>query len=162
MRLDAAVGQTPPPPYTAVVSSDPLNTAVPEASLTATPPAPRKPIRPNKCPFCGSRFTRKREMWDCVARHLERRTTEAVPCPYPECKLEGIVLENDMRLKNHAWVVHGEALRPRIIIRTRAAQIPPDSPKLTTPRIILTRGADKHEPYPRVILQVGRRKRGGS
>jgi hypothetical protein len=48
-----------------------------------------------------------------------------------------VVLENEMRFKDHAWVVHGRDLRPKIIIRTRAAQNPQQSPTPATPKVVL-------------------------
>jgi hypothetical protein len=107
--------QTPPPPYVAVVDS----TAIPAGGGVVAPSASRKPIRPHECIFCGRRFTRKGKVWDCAERHLKRRTTEIVPCPYPECSF---VSENEERFKNHIWTVHKTALRPKITIRTGAAR----------------------------------------
>ena len=66
-----------------------------------------------------------------------RRGTEAVLCPVRECKSKGNVLENEMRFKNHAKVVHGMDLRPKITIWTRTAANLPGSPK-PTPKTVLT------------------------
>ena len=69
----------------------------------------------------------KGTMWNCAERHLRRRKTEVVPCPVPECKSKCIVLENDMWFKNHAKVVHGRDLRPKITIYTKMAANLPES-----------------------------------
>lgn len=65
-----------------------------------------------------------------------------MPCLVPDCKAKGIVLEDEMRLKNHAKVVHERDLRPKITIRTRTAANLPESPK-PTPKIVLTRRGGK-------------------
>jgi hypothetical protein len=148
MPSDAAVIQTPPPPYVAVVDS----AAIPAGGGVVAPSASRTPIRPHECIFCGRRFTRKGKMWDCAERHLKRRTTEIVPCPYPECKSKGFVSENEERFKNHIWTVHKTALRPKITIRTGAVRRPPEP---ATVRIIIAPRAEKHAPRPRIVLRVG-------
>jgi len=156
MPADAAVIQTPPPPYTPVANSGSLHAATP-GGQSCPPPVSREstPEGQHECIFCGRRFTRKGTMWNCTERHLMRRRTEAVPCPVPTCKSKGIVLEDEMRFKHHAKVVHGRDLRPKITIRTRTAANPPESLK-STPKIVLTR-RQKSTPSPRIILRVGKR-----
>jgi len=44
-----------------------------------------------------------------AAQKSLRRKTEALLGPAPECKFKGIVLENDMRFKNHAMVVQSRS-----------------------------------------------------
>jgi len=113
------------------------------------------PKRRYECIFCKRSFPRKGRMWDCTERHLKRRSTEVVPCPIPECKSKGTVLENEMRFKNHAKVVHGRDLRPKIIIRTRTATNSPESLK-STPTIVLVRREESTR-SPRIVLRVGKR-----
>ncbi|KAK3936910.1 hypothetical protein QBC46DRAFT_394045 [Diplogelasinospora grovesii] len=78
----------------------------------------------HECIFCGRRFTRKGTVWNCAERYLKKRKTD-VPCPRPECKTKKIVLEDEMRFKNHAKVVHGIDLRLRIIIKVRTVETNP-------------------------------------
>lgn len=85
-------------------------------------------------------------MWDCVERHLKRRKTDVVPCPRPECKAKGFVLDDEMRFKNHAKVVHGIDLRPKIVIRVKPAETNPSGGERSTydpsprPRIVIVNG----------------------
>ncbi|RYP50237.1 hypothetical protein DL769_010977 [Monosporascus sp. CRB-8-3] len=96
-------GPGEPSGHAARGSSDPdPAAAIPGKCRTAVLPASKPREVQHECMYCGRRFTRKGTMWNCAERHLRRRKTEAVPRPDPECKSKGIVLENEMRFKNHA------------------------------------------------------------
>ncbi|KAI3327466.1 hypothetical protein F4824DRAFT_484708 [Ustulina deusta] len=117
MRPGTARVQEPPPPYSEVDTARPSDAAMLGGSGTNTPSAARKPApEPHKCFFCGRRFTRKANRWNCEDRHLERRPTDAVPCPDPGCKTKGIMLENELQFKNHAKFVHDYDMRPKVTI----------------------------------------------
>ena len=108
-------GQEPPPPYSEVDMAQSSGAVMLGGCETDTSSAPRKPThKPHKCFFCGRRFTRKGNRWNCEERHLKRRRTEAVPCPSPDCKAKGIVLENELRFKNHAKSIHNHDMRPKV------------------------------------------------
>ena len=119
MLPGTAVGQDPPPPYSEVDTARSSGAVMLSGSGTDTPSAARKPTpKPHKCFFCGRRFTRKGNRWNCEERHLKRRPTEAVPCPDLGCKAKGIVLENELRFKNHAKSIHDHDMRPKVTTDT--------------------------------------------
>lgn len=125
----AADIQTPPPPYTAVADSHPVHmdghtphADVPGKSQAALPLRRNPAKMQHECMFSRRRFTRQGTVWDCVERHLKRRKADVVSCPRPECKAKGFVSDNETRFKNHAKVVHGIDLRPKIIIRANSGE----------------------------------------
>ncbi|KAJ2893428.1 hypothetical protein MKZ38_008686 [Zalerion maritima] len=126
---EAAEIQTPPPPYSAVANSHPVHVGghpphADEPGENRRNPTPHQEpakIR-HECIFCRRRFTRRGTMWDCVERYLKRCKGGVVPCPCPECKANGFVSDNETRFKNHAKVVHGIELRPKIIIRAKSGE----------------------------------------
>ncbi|KAI1291664.1 hypothetical protein F5Y03DRAFT_388333 [Xylaria venustula] len=120
MRPDTVMFQNPPPPYSEVDTARPSGATILGGSGTDTLSAARKPTpNPYKCFFCGRRFTRKGNRWNCEERHLKRRFTEAVPCPDPGCKPKGIVLENELRFKNYAKFIYDYDMRPTVTTEAR-------------------------------------------
>lgn len=110
--------QIPSPPHIV------LSEAVAPSQDGITGPVSETVIKgKHECSFCGKQFTRKGTMWNCADRHLRERTAESVPCPHPDCKYRGVVLENEARFKNHAIAEHGCELRPRVIPPTGAVYV---------------------------------------
>lgn len=62
------------------------------------------------CFFCRRTFTRRTKAWNCEQRHLQRRTSERIHCPDPDCKTKGVLM-NEFQLKNHAQFDHGHIMR---------------------------------------------------
>lgn len=119
MPSDTAMVQDPPPPYSEVDMARVPGAAVLGAMGTVEHLVAQKPTpKSHKCFFCERCFTRKGNMWNCEERHLRRRTGDVVSCPDPDCKRAGIVLENELRFKNHAKFDHGHEMRPLVTTNT--------------------------------------------
>ncbi|KAK6842236.1 FluG domain-containing protein [Apiospora arundinis] len=151
----AVVRDSPPHGAGGAVELSPA--AMPAEDGTATLRDSRQIARKavHTCIFCGRGFTRKGTMWNCVERHLARRTNEAVRCPRPECKAMELKLDNEMHFKSHAQKVHNIELRPKITIRLKSSMDPSENVQSTT-KIILKPRAEKPMPSRKITLRVNK------
>ncbi len=126
MPIGTPLRQDPPPPYSEVDRARAPDGVIPGWNGVGSSSAVQQQVsrRHHECLFCTRCFTRRAKMWDCADRHLMRRPTMTVSCPHPDCKRKRIVLEDELRFKNHAKVVHNYLLRPKVTLRMTVTSPP--------------------------------------
>ncbi|RYO82366.1 hypothetical protein DL766_004754 [Monosporascus sp. MC13-8B] len=106
------------------------------------------------CIFCGKRYARQALLWDHLEKRLRHVRGAPIHCPQPECKSEGVVLEDIMKFKAHAARLHGTTFRRIKIVTSRSqdpgccAQAPP---KLKV-RLISSRESRPPPQRPRIVI----------